>query len=1147
MRLPANPAAGWIKLKPGPEQAPIPGEATMTCACPADRRSATVTTDAQAAPTRTLAAKIVPPVVPQSYLPRPVLLGRLDGALARRLTTIVAGAGFGKTTLLGSWVGRTTCAWYSVTADDGALAAIGRGIVQALRPSLRRVPEALLAAVQGLQGPDAELDELWRAQAVGGLLCDALADALTDDDLVLILDDLHELGESRAAARLVETLCREGPRRFHLVVSSRQAPPFPIERLRGQGQVLELGAPELAFALEETAGLLADALEDGAELAEELQRATGGWPAAVRLALEALRLVPGPERLEALAQIGKPEGPLFDYLAGEVYEREPPEVRRLIRAVAPLDSVSGELCEALGMEESSTTLASLARQGLFSERREGQSAWFSASELMREFARRHDPLSRADLRLICRRASEWFVARGQSIDALRALMSGGDQQAVARFLREHGHALLRAGAIADVASAAATLPPSLRAAEIDELEGAARQIRGDWEGALACFGRIAPPDGELAPGLAWRMGMVHHLRGRLDEALATYGRGRLGGDEPCDEALLLAWMASAHWLRGEAEACRDEAERAAEIASAAGDPQALAAAHTALALVAALEGDRAANAAHYQRAVEYAERAGDLLQLIRIRTNRASHYLEEGFYEETIGELEPAIGLAEVTGFAAWLGLGLTNRSEAHFHLGQLEEAIADLRAAEVAYERSGSRMLSYPLANLGDIRRERGELALARAAYEEAISLAEQAGDVQGLVPALAGLARVLVREEPAEAARLAEQALAHGTGMDYVKAALAAASVALEAGDCTRAAEYATEAAAMARARRDRAGLAEALEVKAVSSDPPLLALLQEARAIWHELGDPLGQARAELRLARVLPGSEARELAQGALQRLQGLGLRGYAAEAAAVLGSLDQRALPPLAIHTLGTFRVLRAGAPVPLTDWQSRKARDVLKILVARRGRPVPREELMETLWPDEDPKRVANRLSVALATIRSVLDPEKRVEPDYYVATVSGAVRLDLEHVVVDVETFLGDAEQGLAFHRQGGGDQARACLERAERAYAGEFLEEDAYEDWATPLREEAQALYVAVARALADVAVAEGDDDAAVRYLLRILERDPYDEPANLGLVAAMLNAGRHGGARRFFHAYCARMQRIGVEPAPFPDVGPAGRSTG
>ena len=69
-----------------------------------------------------------------------------------------------------------------------------------------------------------------------------------------------------------------------------------------------------------------------------------------------------------------------------------------------------------------------------------------------------------------------------------------------------------------------------------------------------------------------------------------------------------------------------------------------------------------------------------------------------------------------------------------------------------------------------------------------------------------------------------------------------------------------------------------------------------------------------------------------------------------------------------------------------------------------------------------------------------------------------------------------------------------------------------------------------------LADEAVAAGDVDAATRHYLRVLERDPYDEPAHLGLVGSFESARRHGEARRAYQLYCARMDAIGAFGALF-----------
>ena len=203
---------------------------------------------------------------------------------------------------------------------------------------------------------------------------------------------------------------------------------------------------------------------------------------------------------------------------------------------------------------------------------------------------------------------------------------------------------------------------------------------------------------------------------------------------------------------------------------ASGEDRALAAAHTVLAMLAALEGDRASNDAHYLRALDHAERAGDVLQIIRIRVNRGSRNLEEGAYEAAIVELDLAIRLADLGGFGAFRALALTNRGESRLRLGHLEEAIADLDAARLIYQRLGSDDVAYPLGILGDVYRERGDAALARAAYEEAARRGDAMGDLQALVPALAGLARVLASDDPEQAGALAQRARrlrgGHGRG---------------------------------------------------------------------------------------------------------------------------------------------------------------------------------------------------------------------------------------------------------------------------------------------------------------------------------------------------------------------------------------------
>jgi len=158
---------------------------------------------------------------------------------------------------------------------------------------------------------------------------------------------------------------------------------------------------------------------------------------------------------------------------------------------------------------------------------------------------------------------------------------------------------------------------------------------------------------------------------------------------------------------------------------------------------------------------------------------------------------------------------------------------------------------------------------------------------------------------------------------------------------------------------------------------------------------------------------------------------------------------------------------------------------------------------------------------------------------EHFIRADKDSVALNLDSLDIDLERFLAGAAEGLNRLRAGDAGEAITVLEAAEVAYGGEFLEENLYDDWATPLREEARAMYSSVARALAQHAAEREESDVAVRYLLRIIEIDRYDEDANLRLVRALSAAGRHGEAHRHYLNYRHAMDELGVEPVPFPGV--------
>jgi tetratricopeptide (TPR) repeat protein len=559
-------------------------------------------------------------------LRRPLLEKRLDEAFGKRVTLVIAGAGYGKSTLVTDWTEDVVSAWHTATTGDCRLSSFAAAIAEAIRPLVADSAELVAT-------PASAADELAHAETLAARLSEALEPVL-DHDLVLVLDDAHELASSPASLRLVESLCRQGPTGLRLVLLSREALDLRVERLRAQGQVLDLSSTDLAFTADEVEELVGARLGADTGLGAHIHEATGGWPAAVRLAIEALSTMPDAEGEQALRNLMKrPGSPLIAFLAHEVFERQSPEVQAFIRTVAPLDSFSPELCEELGVPRANEVIDELVQRGLFVR---GIADAFTLHVLVREFAEATWPLTKEERRSILVHAAEWFESEGRLDSALSVFAAAPAEGEVARLLEARGPELIRTGHADTLLRLAEDLRTDLRTPAIERPIGDALIERTDFKGAIAAFERAAPSVGPIDPALAWRLGMAHHYRGDLGRAIESYSRAEpTPGDGP-DDALLLAWSAGTRGLMADVKEAAPLARRALEAAERSGDDRALAAANVGAAMVASRQGRNAEADRQLEVALGAAERSGDRLMLIRIRTNRAAGLAERGLHRAAL-------------------------------------------------------------------------------------------------------------------------------------------------------------------------------------------------------------------------------------------------------------------------------------------------------------------------------------------------------------------------------------------------------------------------------------------------------------------------------------------------------------------------------
>jgi DNA-binding SARP family transcriptional activator len=1076
----------------------------------------------------TLHAGLPPPVVPRTTLARADLERRLDEAFGARLTTVVAGSGFGKTTALAAWARDVSCAWSTLSPREAAFDALVHRLTDAVAAGTgATVPRS--AALEGALGTTEQ------AEATAAALARTLQRRL-EHDLVLVLDDVQEIETDTPAAWLLDAFWRQLPATAHLVLVSQRELPVRTERLRNRGELVEIDARTLGFTRAEVRELTTRVLaEDVADLAEAIYERTGGWPLAARLLLEQLRDTPADDRLRAVRAL--PEH-LVDYLLDEVLAREPAETQELVRILAALEEASAELVEALGIPAAGPALDALARRGLFVSRHPAGPDRFSLHALVRDIAPELLGIDERALASLRREAARWHEERGEIAAALRLAVLATDSARAASLLSRHGFDLVRHGLATEVLQASECLPDSTLDPLVERTLGDAHAARGEWSEALMRYERASGRTPALPAGLAWRLGRIHFDRGLLDEALAAYSRGLDDESEPAERALLLAWTASCHWSLGERGAAAALAQQALVTAAETDEPRALAVAHNVLLLLAL--GEDAVATASFEAGLAAAERAGDASLVVRLRANRATQLAARGALRDALEVLAPALEAAELAGGGLQLAFPLMKRGEIFLGLGRLDDALTDFRAALAIYERFGSRRRFGAIVNLADAQLARGEVVLARLGLEQALHSAETSGDAQLELYASVSFARALAFDDPERALELARTAslAARRLGFGLELAWLAEGWVRLAAGGRGEAEARAEDARAEAERHRALPALADALVLSALAAPDPSaeLATLEQAALIHRETGDVLSHAAVELLRARLDPGPDARAQAFAAERTLRAAGVRiASAAGIAGPLAFLPPESPPAVEVRTLGGLTLLRHGRPVPLAEWKSRQARELLKMLVARRCRPVPREQLMALLWPDERPERVAGRLAFVISTLRSVLDPNRPREAPPLVEARDDALRLRDDLVAVDVETFLRDAERALASE----GRERVALLETAESAYTGDFLEEDPYADWAVSLREQARATYIALARTLAEASISADEPMAATRYLLRILERDRYDEHAHVRLVVCLQAAGAYGEARRAYRRYVGAMADLGVEPAPYPEA--------
>ena len=584
-----------------------------------------------------LATKLNVPGLRPDLVPRPRLAQRLDAGRERGLVLACAPAGYGKTVLLAEWVrrGRRPVAWLSLDAGDNDPARFWRHIVAALgrvRPGVSERMGPLLGSP-----PPPSFEPL-----VTALINEVAGQADANEALLLVLDDYHVIS-SQLVHESLGFLLDNRPPGLHLALTSRSDPPLALARLRARGQLTELRAAELRFTPAEAAALLQQVTAAPGEarldaplpdaLAAALAARTEGWAAGLHLASLSLRGHTDADRF--VAAFTGSHRYILDFLAEEVLERQPDQVREFLLETSVLERLSGELCDAVtGRPGSQTLLEAIEAAGLFLTPLDEVRGWWRYhhlfADLLRARLQQEQPSRVSELH---RNAAAWHAERGLADDAIQHAIAAGETTWAARLIERHYDAIFQQGESTTIQRWISALPAELAQSSPRLLLAQAWMalVGGDMEGAGEALdaaeraladdanepfepsvGRAASLLANVSAAIGLARAYLAVLHGNANRAAASASRALAALDE--GERVLHTvnlWMhALTEWVSGRLE----DAERglAASVAGwrAAGQrPMAAWACHD-LGRVQRARGRQDLARAAYQRALEITAPAG---------------------------------------------------------------------------------------------------------------------------------------------------------------------------------------------------------------------------------------------------------------------------------------------------------------------------------------------------------------------------------------------------------------------------------------------------------------------------------------------------------------------------------------------------------
>ena len=386
--------------------------------------------------------KLYIPYLRTQLVERTRLLDKLSQAYQahHRLLLVNAPAGFGKTTLVRSWIEtvQSPTAWFTIESGDAYPRQFLNYLVSAICQALPELGDALLPVIAA--NPPLPTEYILT------LLVNQILDS--KQPLIVVLDDYHNI-DSPEIDQILAFLLDHLPATTTLVITTRTTPAFSQARPRARAQMTEVTLRDLRFTSAETEDFfkINFGLHLESEVLTYLKRVTEGWAAGLQLLATSLH------EETALKDILKSlkENRIYtaDYLTREVLEGQPEDIQSILYCASALEKISPELAAAMLLIDEDAArlwLAAIQKQNLFLFPLDSSAQWYQIHPLFRDvLQKKAEQILPRQKRILHGRASIWFETNGIIKEAIRQALDAEDQRRAINLLQSHAEALLLSG------------------------------------------------------------------------------------------------------------------------------------------------------------------------------------------------------------------------------------------------------------------------------------------------------------------------------------------------------------------------------------------------------------------------------------------------------------------------------------------------------------------------------------------------------------------------------------------------------------------------------------------------------------------------------------------------------------------------------